>query len=194
MKVFTMAASARFWLLLLVLPMIASGFMTQTRRNSPLASAPSKQVAKEHGSSPSTSKLFAEILTESGFDNKMPSNPDAERIGIREWPKQTKMGSWAERFDVGQVGARYILEGAGMVIVTLYENDSFTPKVGIPEEYRVVPGNLVEVMGPCKLEWQTDENKEMVILTPGYEQGSLLAAVGAIFIVLCGALIAGVGQ
>lgn len=104
------------------------------------------------------------------------------------------MGRWTERFDTGQVAARYILEGAGMVMVTLYENDGFTPKVGIPEEYRVVPGNLVEAMGPCMIEWQTDEDAEMVILTPGYEQGSLLAAVGALFVVICGALIAGVGQ
>jgi len=107
---------------------------------------------------------------------------------------QTKMGSWTERFDTGQVAARYILEGAGMVMVTLYENDGFTPKTGIPEEYRVIPGNLVEAMGPCKLEWQADNNAEMVVLTPGYEQGSLLAAVGALFVVICGALIAGVGQ
>ena len=52
------------------------------------------------------------------------------------------MGRWTERFDTGQVAARYILEGAGMVMVTLYENDGFTPKVGIPEEYRVIPGEL----------------------------------------------------
>lgn len=214
-------AAARRWMLLLVLPVVVTGFMTHTRRNSPLAFAPSTLVAKEHARIPT--KLSAtEVLTESGFENKMPSNPDAERIGIREWPKQTKMGAWTERFDTGQVGARYILEGAGkvflllctccflcfvivshsrsftsftgMVTVTLYTNDGFTPKVEIPEEYRVVPGNLVEVMGPCQLEWQTDENAEMVVLTPGYEQGSMLAAVGAIFIVICGALIAGVGQ
>lgn len=183
MTMFTMNAT-RSRLLLLILPLTVSGFMTHPRRQ---AAIPSTKVE---------SKLFAasDIVTESGFENKMPSYPDAERIGVREWPKQTKMGAWEEKFDAGQVGARYILEGAGMVLVTLYENDGFTPKVTIPEEYRVVPGNLVEVMGPCKLEWQTDEDAEIVILSPGYEQGSLLAAVGALFVVLCGALIAGVGQ
>jgi hypothetical protein len=186
MIMFTMNA-LRFKLLLLVLPLTASGFNINPCRQATLAIAATKDV-----------KLFAassgDILTESGFEKKMPSNPDAERIGIREWPKQIKMGSWDERFDTGQVGARYILEGAGMVVVTLYENDGYTPKVTTSEEYRVIPGNLVEVMGPCKLEWRTDEDAEMVILTPGYEQGSLLAAVGALFVVLCGALIAGVGH
>lgn len=143
------------------------------------------------------SKLLAasdKVLTESGFENKQPSSVEARAMGVLEWPKQTKMGAWTERFDAGKLACRYILEGGGMVVVTLYENDGYTPKVDLPEEYRVVPGCLVEAMGPCKLEWQTDEGQELVILTPGYEEASKFAIVGALFIVLCGALIAGVGQ
>lgn len=174
-------------LLLLVLPLTVSGFMINPRKQAPMAFPATKVESK-------LAFAASNVMTESGFENKMPSYPDAERIGVREWPKQTKMGTWEEKFDAGQVAARYILEGAGMVLVTLYENDGFTPKVTIPEEYRVVPGNLVEVMGPCKLEWQTDEDAEIVILSPGYEQGSLFAAVGALFVVLCGALIAGIGH
>ena len=124
----------------------------------------------------------------------MPLYSEAEALGVRDWPQQVKMGRWTERFDTGQVAARYILEGAGMVMVTLYENDGFTPKTGLAEEYRVIPGNLLEVMGPAELQWRTDGDAEMIVLSPAYEQGSTFAAIGALFIVLCGALIAGVGN
>lgn len=185
----TRAATVCWLLAVAIVPMKVSGFTGQARRSAFVANHPSR--APNRGA-PTT--LFAEVLTESGFENKQPSSVEARSLGVLDWPKQVKMGAWTERFDQGQVAARYILEGGGMVVVTLFENDGFTPKVGIPEEYRVVPGCLVEAMGPCKLEWRTDEDAEMVVLTPGYEQGSMLAAVGAIFIVLCGALIAGVGQ
>jgi hypothetical protein len=189
MTAFTTAVALR-WLLALAIPMTVSGFVNQThRRGAPLAFAPSHLAPKHR-----VPTKLNEVVTESGFENKMPPYSEAEAIGVRDWPQQTKMGQWTERFDIGQIAARYILEGAGMVVVTLFENDGFTPKTGLGEEYRVVPGNLVEVMGPAELQWQTDEGKEMIILSPRYEQGSLLAAVGALFIVICGALIAGVGQ
>jgi len=85
MTAFTTAAALR-WLLVLVFPMVTNGFMTQARRN---AFVSSRSAAKEHGV---PTKLF-EVLTESGFEHKMPSNPDAERIGIREWPKQVRFVS-----------------------------------------------------------------------------------------------------
>lgn len=187
---------AVLWVLVVVLSTTVSGFVPQTRKSAPISFIPSQNVAlrkraKHHDS---VTQLFAEALTESGFENKQPSSIEARSMGVLDWPKQVKMGAWTERFDVGQVAARYILEGGGMVVVTLFENDGFTPKVGLPEEYRVVPGCLVEAMGPCKLEWRTDEDAELVILTPGYEEGSTLALVGIAFIILCGALIAGVGQ
>lgn len=179
------------WLFALAMPTMASGFISQAHKAGPFAFVPSYSAANHRV----PTRLSDVATTESGFEAKMPTYDEATALGARDWPQQVKMGSWTERFDSpGQVAARYILEGAGMVVVTLFENDGFTPKTELPEEYRVVPGCLVEAMGPCQLEWQTDDNKEMVVLTPGYEQGSLLAAVGALFIVICGALISGVGQ
>lgn len=68
-------------LLMLVLALTVHGFTTQTSKSAFVSRQPRPHV---------DTKLM-EALTESGFEKKMPSNPDAENIGIREWPKQVTM-------------------------------------------------------------------------------------------------------
>lgn len=131
-------------------------------------------------------------LYESMVEVKMPAEADWVRArGAREWPQQVKSGKWSESIDSGKLATRYVLDGTGSLGVTLYTEEGQS-KNEEPVYHRLVKGSLVEAMGPATLEWEVDD--QMLILTPGYEQGSLFAIVAALFIVLCGALIGGVGQ
>jgi hypothetical protein len=51
-----------------------------------------------------------------------------------------------------------------------------------------------QVNGPASLNWVKKSSDDVIILTPGYEQGGLLAGAAFTLIALCGALIAGVGS
>ena len=149
-----------------------------------------------HEPSRTTTTSSSTRLCESMLEVKSPTSDEAARLGARDWPQQVKTGSWSERIDGGTVAVRYILSGTGSIAVTLYsDDDAATPKTEAPSVHKVVPGLLVEAMGPANIDWEVDDTPgEMIVLTPGYEQGSLLAAVAALFVVLCGALIGGVGQ
>jgi quercetin dioxygenase-like cupin family protein len=74
---------------------------------------------------------------------------------------------------------RYVLDGKGTVTI----NDDQRKNVG--------PGSLLEVSGPASLVWEA--SSEMIVLTPGFEEGGKLIGVALALVVMCGALIAGVG-
>eukprot|EP00638_Chattonella_subsalsa_P008524 CAMPEP_0117756188 /NCGR_PEP_ID=MMETSP0947-20121206/13910_1 /TAXON_ID=44440 /ORGANISM="Chattonella subsalsa, Strain CCMP2191" /LENGTH=158 /DNA_ID=CAMNT_0005575689 /DNA_START=178 /DNA_END=655 /DNA_ORIENTATION=+ len=105
-----------------------------------------------------------------------PTPDEAAEMGAREWPQNVKQGEWKEQLEVGKI--RYILDGTGEVEVLGTEDDKIL--------YAVGPGTLVEVIEEqgCELKWSVDGSKEMVILTPGYEDGKALA--GAAFLLLLG--------
>ena len=130
-------------------------------------------------------------LYESAVEVKFPNQEEAVSLGARDWPQQLKSGSWTEQIDSGKTAARYVLDGTGTVDVILLQEDG-SPKVSEPTPHKLVAGSLIEAVGPAKLSWQVDD--EMIVLTPGYEQANLFAAVGSLFIVLCGVLLSGVGQ
>lgn len=126
------------------------------------------------------------ILYDSAVEVKIPSQADAVTLGARDWPQQLKTGSWSERVDNNVLAARYILDGTGSIQVTLYD-EAGNMKTARPSSHKLVPGSFVEAMGPATIDWTVDD--QMIVLTPGYEQGSLFAAVAALFVVLCGVLI-----
>ena len=101
-----------------------------------------------------------------------PTPGEAADMGARDWPQQAKSGSWTENVESG--GIRYILDGSG----TLSDGKS---------EVRLGPGVLVTVLNDCSLEWTCEG--EMIILTPSFEEGPLLAAVAIILIGLCAFLV-----
>jgi hypothetical protein len=79
-----------------------------------------------------------------------------------------------------------VLDGTGTVeIVT--NNDSIT------KSSTIGPGALIEVTGEAKLSWESSSS-EMILLTPGFEEGGKLLGVAALMVIVCGALIAGVGS
>lgn len=105
-----------------------------------------------------------------------PSQAECEAMGIREWPQQVKSKRWTEQAQEGTELTRYILEGQGTLVV-----DSSTKET-------LVPGKLITVSGPALLEWQAS-SADMILLTPGYEQGGVLLAVGGGLVLLVIALI-----
>jgi hypothetical protein len=109
-----------------------------------------------------------------------PSSDVAAAQGIREWPQQTKGGSWREDSEDGELLTRYVLEGTGTVEI---QQD------GNARSFPLAPGTLVEVDGKAALSWTTS-SPEMIILTPGFEQGGVFAAVAAVVLVLFGSLVA----
>lgn len=120
------------------------------------------------------------FLTPAATKVSTPSPDEAAAIGIREWPQQTKSGTWQER---GRNLIRYVLDGEGFL-----SYDDKRTKVG--------PGTLVEVDNEdeeeSELIWECT-TPSMIILTPGYEEGGKLLAVGLALAVLSIALVAGVG-
>ena len=109
----------------------------------------------------------------------MPSQQESVELGIREWPQQTKSSpSWTEQASDGQTLTRYILQGSGSVSV----NEES------PKKFNV--GMLMEVEGPASLEWQKDDGDDVIILTPGFENGGLFVGALAGFVLMVGALVA----
>ena len=114
-----------------------------------------------------------------------PSQAECEALGVREWPQQIKKGAWTEEVAPDAELVRYVLEGQGTLVVT--DDDTTDPKQ--QQQQSLQPGTMVTVTGPATLEWQAS-TKDMILLTPSYEQGGLLVAVGAGLVVLMAALIA----
>jgi hypothetical protein len=119
--------------------------------------------------------LTAQISTSS------PSQVEAEDLGIREWPQQVKRGRWSEEAKNGQTLSRYILEGEGIVFIADDKARKETKKLRV--------GTLLEVKGPALLEWEAT-SPELIVLTPGFEEGGKFLAVAGSLIALTAALVA----
>ena len=139
-------------------------------------SARSSKKQNQSVSTPTT--LYA---SSSSFTN--PTQEQSVELGIREWPQQTKTQSnWEEEVKDGETSIRYILQGSGDLTI-----DGEKPK-------NFSTGMLIEINGPASLSWTKKGKDDVIILTPGYEQGGLLAGAALTLITLCGVLIAGVGS
>eukprot|EP00536_Pseudo-nitzschia_multiseries_P001448 jgi/Psemu1/283022/fgenesh1_pg.18_\ len=118
----------------------------------------------------------------------VPSQTECETLGIREWPQQSKTGSWTETVASGTGLVRYVLEGSGSVRIAGAQQQAV----------RVGPGTLVEIEiedndndESSLVEWSSDSGKEMILLTPGFEEGGVFLGVLAGILVLFGALLSG---
>lgn len=110
----------------------------------------------------------------------MPSQEECVQLGIREWPQQTKSSlSWREEIKQGQTLVRYILQGSGTVSVV---DGNFSRKF--------YAGTLLEVEGPETLMWERNEGEDVIVLTPGFENGALFAGAIVGFVTMVFALLA----
>ncbi|CAM9291332.1 unnamed protein product [Heterosigma akashiwo] len=110
-----------------------------------------------------------------------PTPEEAAKMGAREWPQNIRKGAWSE--DVGEGKVRYVLQGEGTL-------DVMESAVQESSSFQVGPGTLVEVESECTLNWNINDTEEMVILTPGYEDGKALIGIAALFAIGLGALVA----
>lgn len=108
----------------------------------------------------------------------MPSQEESVDLGIREWPQQTKSSSWDEEAKEGQTLVRYVLQGSGSVTVNGQAAKKF------------MTGMLMEVDGPASLQWNKDDGEDVILLTPGFENGGLFAGALIGFVAMVGALVA----
>uniref|UniRef100_A0A7S4AEF7 Uncharacterized protein n=1 Tax=Pseudo-nitzschia australis TaxID=44445 RepID=A0A7S4AEF7_9STRA len=160
----------------------------------------SQRSTRHHNSVQDYSKAAAPSLSSSCLamsssslrtDVSVPSQAECESLGVREWPQQSKKGSWTETVAPGKSLVRYVLEGTGSLkIVT---GDGTKP-------ISVKPGILVEVetggdasSSAVELVWACDANcSEMILLTPGFEESGVFLGVVAGILVLFGVLLSGV--
>jgi hypothetical protein len=157
----------------LLLPCIVSAF---TSNKHPIGTLP--QFAAPRNIYRSTPQCMAVVSVTT------PSPDAAADLGIRDWPQQLKKGSWSEASDPGQTLVRYVLDGTGTVEIE--SNQSSKSSV-------LGPGTLIEVTGEAHLSWEASSS-EMILLTPGFEERGKLLGVAALMVIVCGALIAGVGS
>jgi hypothetical protein len=130
---------------------------------------------------------FRTTALAASVDISTPSPEEAANLGVRDWPQQLKKGAWTEQVGGGQTVVRYVLDGSGTVETTTSDETGTDKK----QRASVGPGSLMEVTGEASLSWEA--SGEMIILTPGYEEGGKLLGVAVAMIVFCGALVAGVG-
>jgi hypothetical protein len=123
------------------------------------------------------------VIVTADIQISTPSPEQAASIGVREWPQQLKSGDWTEQVKDGNTITRYILDGTGTVSISSDDDSTQLSAVG--------PGTLVEVTGWASLQWSTRE--EIIVLTPGYEEGRLLLTVALTLIAITILLISGVG-
>ena len=129
------------------------------------------------GVSPATSRISISV----------PSQAKCEELGVREWPQQSKKGIWNEAVAPENSLVRYVLEGSGSLEIN-QGGDEATKEI-----ISVTPGTLVEIGAgtpDLQLEWKS-EQAEMILLTPGFEEGSVFLGVFAGIVVLFGALLSG---
>jgi hypothetical protein len=111
----------------------------------------------------------------------LPSSDDAANMGIREWPQVTKTGSWQEDSVEGKTLTRYILDGSGTLNI---EDDTDKTRTT-----QLKPGTLIEVEGTAVLSWKCTSS-EMVMLTPGFEEGNVFIVFALVVVALFGSLLA----
>lgn len=121
-----------------------------------------------------TSSLFMVDVTVTS-----PSQDEAEALGIRKWPQAKSKGSFQESCRDGQSLVRYVLDGQGSVQISYGEES---------KDLSVSPGSLLEVKGEANLNWSIS-SREMIILTPGFEEVGRFAGVAVALVVLLGALV-----
>ena len=114
-----------------------------------------------------------------------PSQREAEKMGIRDWPETVVSKGTAQQGvfdDDAAAGAkRYVLEGTGTV-----ETES-------GESFDVAPNSLIEVMEAGSLLWSVGEDcNEMILLTPEY-RGPPIALVAGGFAIALVALVLAAG-
>ena len=123
-----------------------------------------------------------------------PSPDSAAEMGIRDWPQQLKKGTWDENAGEGQTLVRYVLDGTGSLEITTGatndgNDDDSSPKTTTTN--KLAPGTLIEVTGESTLSWRADD--EIIILTPGFEEGGKFLGVLALMVVSFVALLASGG-
>ena len=145
------------------------------------------------------------IASGTPVDLQTPSPEEAAALGIREWPQQVKSKgtSWSESVEPDRTVLRYILDGRGTVEIhppLVQEEETTTTRTirsttssppPTPTAVRLVvkvqTGNLIQVQGPVTLHWTAQE--EIILLTPGFEEGGLFVSVLVTVLVLFGTLI-----
>jgi len=145
--------------------------------------------------SPSTSSLSSLSMTTVGTQVEIstPSQTKCESLGIREWPQQSKKGSWTEYSSDEDISlVRYVLEGTGMLNIITNNNDISQIDTTTKKEIIIKPGTLVEIDGKAELKWTCDDNcQEMIVLTPSFEEGNIFVGVIGGIIILFGLLLSG---
>jgi hypothetical protein len=128
-------------------------------------------------------------------DIQTPSSEEAASMGIREWPQQVKSKgtSWSEEVNTDTNVVRYILDGTGTLEICSVVDPRKVEEDAKPTRREcttiVEPGTLIQVQGPATLRWMALD--EMIVLTPGFEEGGLFAGVIVAVLALFGALMVG---
>eukprot|EP00977_Amphora_coffeiformis_P028128 scaffold34700_cov256-Amphora_coffeaeformis.AAC.4 len=137
------------------------------------AFAPPPTTSRSNNNSNSRRRRLAAttaLFGRSVISRSTPSQAECESLGIREWPQQVKKrGPWTETAAVDTELVRYILQGEGSLVIV---DDDGKPT-------RVQPGTLLRITGPATLQWDVS-SVDMILLTPGYEQGGLLLGVAGV--------------
>jgi hypothetical protein len=168
-----------------LVPRTAQAFVPQVRQSSPMKLMPtSTSTVATIGyrvTSSNNKKSGPTPLSMANVKISTPSPDEAAQMGIRDWPQQfKKQGEWTEFVAADTTVVRYILDGTGSLKSTDEDgaNTQTTP---------LAPGTLVEVTGSASLQFSAVE--DMLVLTPGFEEGGLLLGVAALVIVLFGGLL-----
>ena len=91
-----------------------------------------------HIARPSPSSLMMGISSSiDRIEVSSPPQDKCESLGVREWPQQSKRGTWNEEAAPDASLARYILEGKGLLTVVANDDASDETK---QEEILVKPG------------------------------------------------------
>lgn len=124
------------------------------------------------------------------MDITTPTPDEAADMGIRDWPQKAIRNSFVEQIKNGSV--RYVLDGTGSLTAT----DPQTGSVVLPPT-KIGPGSKIDVASEgtdCELSWTVNGDDEMILLTPGFEDGAAFLGVAVVLVAVCGALVAGVGS
>lgn len=199
-------------LIALILVPVLSAFVVPsvTGGNPPSRSRGAVAVDTKTATTTTTTRLCG-ATTNNKSDNVIvttPSQIECESMGVREWPQRIKgRGTSTETAKPGTELVRYILEGEGSLVVDTMEgndhnnsDDEITQRTTTTKSNKrkkqsqavsriiVRPGNLIRITGPATLTWEVS-SVDMIILTPGYEQGGLLLVVAGGLIALVTTLI-----
>lgn len=159
----------------------------------------SSSVSSSKSSPPTTTKSLV-VLHMNNKNNdinnsieiRTPSQEEAVNMGIRDWPQQVKFQgtSWSETIPAEQTVIRYILDGSVDMVTTTMTTTATESQSFHGRRRRLEPGNYIEITGPITVQW-TCITKEVIVLTPGFEEGGLFLGVVGVVILLFVTLILG---